>query len=124
MTLQTAYFTLLATLGTAAPLLAGTGGQNEGLLIRALLANAEGNCPAELMGAGIKADCERQLPQFRATLTRLGPIKSTRFQGVRTLETGSAEVYQVAFQHGEMVWLINTQDDGRIQVLWAPNEPH
>jgi hypothetical protein len=74
-------------------------------------------------GPGIKADCDQQLPAFKETLIKLGPLKATNFQGMRTLKSGPAEVYKVTFEHGEMTWIINTQEDGRIRVLWAPNEP-
>ena len=71
----------------------------------------------------MKADCDRQLPAFKATLIKLGPLKATNFQSMRSLESGPAEVYKVSFEHGDMTWIIGTQEDGRIRVLWAPNEP-
>jgi hypothetical protein len=63
------------------------------------------------------------LPVFKETLVKLGSINAASFQGMRTIESGPAEVYKVSFEHGEMTWIINTQEDGRILVLWAPNEP-
>jgi hypothetical protein len=102
---------------------AGDAASHEAILVQTLIANAAGECPAALMAPGIQADCDQQLPAFKETLIKLGPLKATNFQGMRTLESGPAEVYNVTFEHGDMTWIINTQDDGRIQVLWAPNEP-
>jgi hypothetical protein len=101
----------------------GDSGTHEAILVQALLTNAAGECSATLMAPAIKADCDQQLPGFKETLTKLGILKSTSFQGMRTLRSGPAEVYKVTFEHGDMTWIINTQEDGRIRVLWAPNEP-
>ena len=98
-------------------------GGGEDVLIRALIANADGECPATLMAPGIKADCDRQLPAFRETLTKLGTLQATSFQGTRALQSGPAEVYKVTFGHGDMTWIIRTQEDGRLQLLWAPDGP-
>jgi hypothetical protein len=59
---------------------AAAAGTHEDILVKALIANAAGECPATLMAQDIKAACDQQL--------------------------------------------INTQDDGKILVLWAPNEPN
>jgi hypothetical protein len=106
---------------TTTPALAGS---HENLLVQALLANAAGECPSSLMADDIKAACDQQLPTFNDTLTQLGSIKTTSFQGMRTLKSGPAEVYKVIFVHGEMTWIINTQADGKILVLWAPDPPN
>lgn len=95
----------------------------EDLLLHALIANAAGECPATLMAPSIKADCDRQLPAFRETLVKLGTPRATSFQGTRELKGGPAEVYKVTFEHGDMTWIIRTQEDGRLQLLWAPNGP-
>jgi hypothetical protein len=112
-------------LGLMAPAwAAAAGGTHEAILVRALIANAAGECPAALMAKDIKADCDQQLPAFKDTLIKLGQLKTTSFQGMRALKSGPAEVYKVTFEHGDMTWIINTQDDGKILVLWAPNEPN
>jgi hypothetical protein len=98
-------------------------GTHEDILVKALIANAAGECPASLMAKDIKAACDQQLPAFKETLIKLGQLKATSFQGMRALKSGPAEVYKVTFEHGDMTWIINTQDDGKILVLWAPNEP-
>jgi hypothetical protein len=98
-------------------------GTHEDILVKVLIANAAGECPATLMAKDIKADCDQQLPVFKETLVKLGRLKATSFQGMRTLKSGPAEVYKVTFEHGDMTWTINTQDDGKILVLWAAHEP-
>jgi hypothetical protein len=103
---------------------AAAGGTHEDILVKALIANAAGECPATLMAKDIKADCDRQLPVFKETLIKLGQLKATSFQGMRALKSGPAEVYRVTFEHGDMTWIIDTQDDGKILMLWAPNEPN
>jgi hypothetical protein len=96
-------------------------GNNEALLIKALLENASGNCPELLMSVTLKAACDEDLPFFVHTLARLGAIKSTRFEGMKTLNSGPAEVYTVGFEHGEMTFVINTQSDGKILNLFTVN---
>jgi hypothetical protein len=108
----------------ATPGWSAVGGRHEEILVRALIANAAGDCPEQLMAQDIKADCDQQLPGFRETLVKLGQLRATSFQGMRALKTGPAEVYKVTFEHGDMTWIINTQDDGKILVLWAPHEPN
>lgn len=115
---------MVGILGFTAPVFASAGGSHEDLLVKALMANATGKCPASFMAADVKARCDQQLPTFLDTLTRLGSIKMTTFQSMRTLESGPAEVYKVTFMHGEMTWLISTQADGKIFVLWAPDPPN
>jgi hypothetical protein len=102
---------------------AGNAGTHEALLVQVLIANTAGECPATLMAPGIEATCDQQLPVFKETLIKLGPLKTTSFQGMRSLKSGPAEVYRVSFEHGDMTWIINTQEDGRADVFWAPNEP-
>jgi hypothetical protein len=102
---------------------AAAAGAHEDMLVKVLIANAAGECPATLMAKDIKADCDQQLPVFKETLIKLGQLKATSFQGMRALKSGAAEVYKVTFEHGDMTWIINTQDDGKILVLWAPHEP-
>jgi hypothetical protein len=75
------------------------------------------------MAPGIKADCDQQLPAFKETLIKLGTLKAIDFQGTRALKVGPAEVYKVTFEHGDMTWIISTQEDGRINELSAPNGP-
>jgi len=103
---------------------AAAAGTHEDILVEALIANAAGECPAALMANDIKAACDQQLPVFQETLIKLGQLKATSFQGMRALKSGPAEVYKVTFEHGDMTWIINTQDDGKILVLWAPNGPN
>ena len=111
----------MLTLATSA--WAADAGSHEAILVQALIANAAGECPATLMAPDMKADCDRQLPAFKETLIKLGPLKVANFQGMETINSGPAEVYRVTFAHGDMTWIINTQEDGRIRVLWAPNGP-
>jgi hypothetical protein len=99
-------------------------GTHEDILVKALIANAAGECPASLMAKDIKADCDQQLPLFKETLIKLGQLKATNFQGMRALKAALQKSIKVTFEHGDMTWIINTQDDGKILVLWAPNKPN
>jgi hypothetical protein len=116
--------TMVGIFGLTSPALAGPSGSFEGLLVKAILANAAGECPASLMASNLKAACDQNLPTFIDTLTRLGPIKTTSFEGMRTLPSGPAEVYKVTFVHGEMTFIINTQGDGKALNLLAPDPPN
>jgi hypothetical protein len=117
-------FTAIVHVIVAAPCAwASDAGNHEALLVQALFANAAGECPATLMASDIKAHCDQPLPMFKETLINLGTLRATTFQGMRALKSGPAEVYKVTFEHGDMAWIISTQEDGRIRVLWAPNGP-
>lgn len=115
---------MVSILGFTTPALAGAPGSYEDLLVKAILANAAGECPASLMASDLKAACDQQLPTFIDTLTRLGAIKTTSFEGMRTLKTGPAEVYKVTFVHGELTWIISTQGDEKILNLLTPEPPN
>jgi hypothetical protein len=115
---------MVSILGLTTPALAGAAGSYEGLLVKAILANAAGECPASLMDPVLKAACDQNLPTFIDTLTRLGPIKTTSFEGMRSIPSGPAEIYKVTFAHGDLTWIINTQGDGKILNLLAPDPPN
>ena len=97
-------------------------GKYEDLLLQALMANADGECPAALMRDEIKKSCESQLPALTDTFAKLGAFKGITFQSTRALDGGPGEVYKVSFEHGEWIWVLNARD-GKIYWGFAPNPP-
>jgi hypothetical protein len=97
-------------------------GKYEGLLLQALMANAEGECPAAVMRDVIKKSCESQLPALKDTFSKLGAFKEITFQSTRVLDGGPGEVYKVSFTHGEWIWVLNARD-GKIYWGFAPDPP-
>jgi hypothetical protein len=99
------------------------GGKYEGLLLQALMANAAGECPASLMREELKNSCDSQLPDLKEKFAKLGAFKEISFQSTRPLDGGPAEVYKVSFEHGEWIWVLNAQSDGKMFWAFAPNPP-
>lgn len=99
------------------------GGKYEDLLLQALMANAAGECPASLMRDELKKSCDSQLPELKDELTKLGAFKEISFQSTRPLDGGPAEVYKVSFEHGDWIWVLNAQNDGKMFWAFAPNPP-
>jgi hypothetical protein len=97
-------------------------GKYENLLLQALMANADGECPAALMRDVIKQSCESQLPVLKDTFAKLGAFKGITFQSTRALDGGPGEVYKVSFEHGDWIWVLNARD-GKIYWGFAPDPP-
>jgi len=106
------------TLGVAAQ----QSGQNQQLLVQALEASAQGECPESIMSPLLVDACEQQMPTLGSSLAQLGEIRDTKYRGVQQTQAGPAEVYRVVFQNGQMTWMINTGSDGKIVVLWSPGK--
>ena len=98
-------------------------GKYEGLLLQVLMANAAGECPASLMGEELKRSCDAQLPDLKDKLAKLGALKGVSFQSTRPSDSGLAEVYKVSFEHGEWIWVLAAQSDGRMYWAFAPSPP-
>jgi hypothetical protein len=99
------------------------GGRYGGLLLQVLMANAAGECPVSLMRDELKESCDSQLPDLKDKFAKLGPFKGIRLQSTRQVDGGPAEVYKVSFEHGDWIWVLNTQSDGKIFSAFAPNPP-
>lgn len=94
--------------------------QYEDLLIEALEAAANEECPDSIMSPMLLDACEQQMPGIGRRIASLGPIQEARYRGTQPTQMGPAEVYGVHFQHGRMTWMINTGTDGKILVFWTP----
>jgi hypothetical protein len=99
-------------------------GKYEGLLLQALMANAAGECPASLMRDELKKSCDSQLPDLKDKFAKLGAFKGITFQSTRPLDGGPAEVYKVSFEHGEWIWVLNVQSDGKMFWAFSLGEPN
>ena len=97
---------LVFGLGAApAPLFAADGELKE-KVIGVIEANARGECPEELMAPVLLSACEQQIDGIQKGLKKMGAIEKAQYKGIERLQNGiDAEVYQVTFEHGSMVWL-------------------
>lgn len=97
----------------------GAEGQYRDLLIQALTAVADGDCPDSLMSPMTADACEQQVDAMRSRLKSLGSIRNVKFRGMQSLPGGQAEAYRVSFENGSMSWFINAGPDGKILVFWT-----
>lgn len=92
----------------------------EGKLKAALEAARRGECPKPLMTPLLGFQCRQQIDKMAAQFINLGDIRQIEFQGTQSTPSGPAEAYLVRFESGQMFWLVNTDADGKLQVLWSP----
>ena len=89
--------------------------------LRAALAAAQrGECPKALMVPTLEYACLQQIGNMSARMTQLGPIQDITFQGTQSSPNGPMEAYVVRFANGQMLWLVNTDADGKLATLWSP----
>jgi hypothetical protein len=86
----------------------------------ALVAATRGECPKSLMVPTLEYACRQQASNMSARMAQLGPIRSIIFQGTQTSPAGVVEAYEVRFANGQMLWLVNTDADGKLATLWSP----
>lgn len=79
-----------------------------------------GSCPPELMTPMLQYQCEKQVEPMKAHLARLGPVQNITFRGTQQTPQGPAEVYLVKFASGEMLWMVATDPDGKLNIFWSP----
>ncbi len=98
--------------------------QCEGMLLQALIANAEGECPAAVLDDKMKTACEMQQPGIKKLLVKLGPLKSVEFEGIVSgTYTRHSEKYKVSFEHGDWIWFVEPGCDNKIHWANAPFQP-
>lgn len=90
-------------------------GANGPLLQKAIEANAQGTCPADLMGPELLAACQQQIAGIHPMLTAKGKITKLDFLGTQ----GQAEIWRVTYEHGDQVWGIAVGSDGKIAGMWT-----
>jgi hypothetical protein len=99
---------------------ADSGGQLQDVLRRAIIAASQGKCPAELMTPLLRSQCEDQQPGMGQRIAALGQITSIDFMGTQTTPGGPAEIYKVTHEKGRLTWMISTDSQGKIVILWTP----
>ncbi|GAA0867453.1 hypothetical protein GCM10009116_00300 [Brevundimonas basaltis] len=116
------------TLSLAAALAAGVmafpataeDSQYEAALRRMIAETAAGTCPADIMGEGLLAACELQLPQMSAGLSSLGAIESVTFVRAEDRPGGRVEIYAVTFAGGQTLnWGIGGLNEGKFNVAYT-----
>jgi hypothetical protein len=65
----------------------------------------------EKMSSGLAGTTRQQLPQLKATLAKLGALKSVTFKGI---SPGGLDIYEVKFEQGSTEWRILMQSDEKI----------
>lgn len=94
--------------------------QHASLLKQVLGEVAKGNCPGSLMTPMLRGTCESQMPNMAQAVSLKGQISKTEFMGMQATPMGPAEVYKVIFSAGTLMWMISTDPEGKIMVLWSP----
>lgn len=92
------------------------------LLIEALSASANGECPTSIMSNMLASTCQSQMPGLGQALQQAGEINGVQFMGIDQSPNGPVEVYRVDFENRDMTWAINTGSDGKIMVLWSSGQ--
>jgi len=92
---------------------AAPAGADGAILQKALEANAKGECPADLMGAGLLAACQQQISAIQPMLATKGKITRLEFLGPQGPD-GQAELWLVVYEHGAQLWGIAVGPDGKI----------
>jgi hypothetical protein len=85
------------------------------ILQKALEANAKGDCPADLMGAGLLDACHQQIAGIQPMLTAKGKITKLDFLGMQ----GQGEMWRVTYEHGTQIWGIYVGPDGKIDGMFT-----
>ncbi len=85
------------------------------ILQKALEANAKGDCPADLMGAGLLDACHQQIAGIQPMLTAKGKITKLDFLGMQ----GQGEMWRVTYEHGAQIWGIYVGPDGKIAGMFT-----
>ena len=105
----------------ASPVVGNADGHYQSQLLQALKAMEQGNCPTSLLTAMTAAACQNQIGAIKAKLQSLGQPKAANYVGDQQMPGGTAEVYNVSFDNGAMVWAVNVDGSGKFAVFWTPS---
>jgi hypothetical protein len=103
-----------------APPITQTAGSLEPKLRAGLDAARAGTCPPALMAPLLAYQCSQQIVPMQQRLAQLGPFKRAEFAGIQSTPMGPAEAWIVSFANGQMLWMLNLDDQGRLNVFWSP----
>ena len=79
---------------------------------------AVGKCSPDMMGAGLLAACQAQLPTMSAGLTQLGKIDTITFVSSQDTDKGPVETYAIKYVSGQTLhWLIGQYVNGKFETL-------
>jgi hypothetical protein len=93
------------------------------LLMQALIANADGKCPGDIMVAALKSRCDGQVGALKGYFARLGELRSVERQRTADTPNGPAAIYVVHFANGNWTWMANVNSDGKLLVMGTGQEP-
>ncbi|HMI20405.1 MAG TPA: hypothetical protein VK533_12740 [Sphingomonas sp.] len=83
-----------------------------------LTAIAAGKCSPDMMGAGLLAACQAQLPAMSAGVAQLGKIDTISFVSSQDTDKGPVETYAIKYASGQTVhWLIGQFANGKFETL-------
>lgn len=102
------------------PPISQTAGSLEPKLRAGLDAARAGTCPPALMSPLLAYQCSQQIAATQQRLAQLGPYKRAEFAGIQSTPMGPAEAWIVSFANGQMLWMLNLDDQGRLNVFWSP----
>jgi len=92
------------------------------LLQKALEANAQGNCPADLMAADLRTACLQQIVDIQPMMSAKGKITRLEFLGAQTNPAGQVETWLVVYEHGAQLWTISVGPDGKISGMFSKDD--
>jgi hypothetical protein len=110
-------------MGNGAPTFAENPDQTKALLTKALIANADGECPQTIMAPVLKSHCDAQVAQLKSYFQRLGELKSVELKETKETPNGPAGVYLAHFANGNWTWMANTDANGKLLVMGTGEEP-
>jgi hypothetical protein len=94
--------------------------QHDTLLRQALQAVAGGECPPRIMTPMLQYQCQKAKDVMQSWLKTLGALQEVQFRGTQATPGGPGEVYVAKYERGEMMWIVATDTDGKLQTFWSP----
>ena len=93
-------------------------GKYSAQLVQILNATAAGKCSPDMMGTGLLAACQAQLPAMSAGLAQLGKIDSVTFVSSQDTDKGPIETYAIKYASGQTLhWIIGQFTNGKFETL-------
>ena len=93
-------------------------GKYSAQLVQMLNAAAAGKCSPDMMGSGLLAACQAQLPAMTAELAPLGKIDTVTFVSSQDTDKGPVETYAIKYASGQTLhWMIGQFQNGKFETL-------
>ncbi len=94
-------------------------GHLQAQLLQALKGIEQGNCSTSIFTAMTAAACQNQIAALKGKLLPLGQPRVANYVGDQQMPGGTAEVYNVNFDNGAMVWAVSVDGSGKFAIFWT-----